>query len=63
MSQKITHTRIDSLISKLQKAQLDIDKMRLGDTRAADSDRVRRLRNALGFIDQAIDEISIARPR
>lgn len=62
MTQRITIPRIDAVITKLKSVQGAIDKMRLGDTMAADSERIKHLREARGFIDDAILETEKARP-
>lgn len=60
--QRITDARIDALISKLERVQADIDKMIVGDTRAADAMRVRSLSMAKHEIGIAKLTIHAARP-
>ena len=60
---RITQARIDSLISKIERVQLDIDKMRLGDTRAADGDRIISLRSAIELLNGVKHNLEDARPR
>jgi hypothetical protein len=63
MTPRITAAKIDALITKLDRVQADIDKLRIGDPRAADSERIKLLREAHFAITGAMVPLRLARPK
>ncbi len=60
---RITPARIDALTRKLDAVITDINKMTIGDTRAADAERIKQLAHARGEIGLAKAILKEARPK